>query len=49
MAGDISKFQTLNARIAAHMDRIQSQKYILVVLLHENFYNDLDEISKKLD
>jgi hypothetical protein len=42
-----SKF--LNDRISLHMDRIQKQKYILVVLLVDNFYNDLDEISKKLE
>jgi dynein heavy chain len=31
------------------MERIQKQKYILVVLLVDNFYNDLDDISKKLE
>jgi hypothetical protein len=31
------------------MDRINSQKNIITVLLVDNFYNDLDDISKKLD
>lgn len=31
------------------MDRINTHKYILNVLLVDNFYNDLDDISKKLD
>ncbi len=42
LSADISKFQVLNSRIAAHMDRIHSKKKILVVLLVDNFYNDLD-------
>lgn len=49
LQGDISKFEILNGRIASHMDRINSEKYILTVLLVDNFYNDLDDISKKLD
>lgn len=31
------------------MDRINSNKFILAALLVDNFYNDLDDISKKLD
>ncbi len=31
------------------MDRINQNKNILVALLVENFYNDLDDISKRLD
>ena len=49
LIGDINKFQSLNARIAAHMDRINQNKNILVALLVENFYSDLDDISKRLD
>jgi dynein heavy chain len=49
LIGDINKFQSLNTRIAAHMDRINQNKNILVALLVENFYSDLDDISKRLD
>jgi dynein heavy chain len=49
LIGDINKFQSLNARIAGHMDRINQNKNILVALLVENFYSDLDDISKRLD
>jgi len=49
LIGDINKFQSLNTRIASHMDRINQNKNILVALLIENFYNDLDDISKRLD
>lgn len=31
------------------MDRINNTKYILPCLLLDNFYNDLDDISKRLD
>jgi hypothetical protein len=31
------------------MDRINANKNILIALLVENFYNDLDDISKRLD
>lgn len=33
LIGDINKFQSLNMRIAAHMDRINQNKNILVALL----------------
>jgi len=33
LMGDINKFQTLNSRIAAHMDRIQANRNILDALL----------------
>jgi len=49
LIGDINKFQTLNNRISAHMDRIHSKPNILSALLVDNFYNDLDDISKRLD
>jgi dynein heavy chain len=49
LIGDINKFQSLNTRIAAHMDRINQNKNILLALLVENFYSDLDDISKRLD
>jgi dynein heavy chain len=49
LVGDINKFNLLNNRIAAHMDRINNTKYILPCLLVDNFYNDLDDISKRLD
>ena len=31
------------------MDRINSNKNLLTALLVENFYSDLDDISKRLD
>lgn len=49
LISDINKFGILNSRIAVHMDRINANKAILVALLVENFYNDLEDISKKLD
>ena len=49
LIGDINKFQVLNSRISAHMDRINGNKNIISALLVENFYNDLDDISKRLD
>ena len=49
LIGDINKFQILNNRISVHMDRINANKNILVALLVDNFYNDLDDISKRLD
>jgi len=49
LIGDINKFQTLNMRIAVHMDRVNQNKNILVALHVENFYNDLDDLSKRLD
>ena len=49
LIGDINKFQILNNRISVHMDRINSNKNLLVALLVENFYNDLDDISRRLD
>ena len=49
LIGDINKFQSLNSRIATHMDRINHNKNILAALLVDNFYNDLDDISKRLD
>ncbi len=33
LIGDINKFQTLNTRIAVHMDRISLNKNILIALL----------------
>lgn len=49
LIGDINKFQNLNTRISTHMDRIHSKPNILTALLIENFYADLDDISKRLD
>ena len=49
LIGDINKFQILNNRISVHMDRINGNKNILTALLVENFYNDLDDISRRLD
>ena len=49
LIGDINKFHILNGRISAHMDRIHNNSNILVALLVDNFYNDLDDISKRLD
>lgn len=49
LIADINKFQTLNTKIAAHMDRIHLNKNIIAALLVDNFYNDLDDISKRLD
>ncbi len=33
LIGDINKFQSLNTRISAHMDRIHNDKRILIALL----------------
>ena len=49
LIGDINKFGILNNRISVHMDRIKSKPNILVALLVDSFYNDLDDISKRLD
>jgi dynein heavy chain len=49
LIGDINKFGILNNRISVHMDRIKSKPNILTALLVDNFYNDLDDISKRLD
>jgi dynein heavy chain len=49
LIGDINKFQILNNRISVHMDRIHTKPNILVALMVENLYNDLDDISKRLD
>ena len=49
LIGDINKFQVLNGRISTHMDRINANKNIIKALLVENFFNDLDDISKRLD
>lgn len=49
LIGDINKFYGLNARIAAHMDRMHDNRNVMVAILVENFYNDLDDISKRLD
>ena len=49
LIGDINKFQILNQRISTHMDRIHKKPDILVALLVDNFYNDLEDISRKLD
>jgi len=49
LIGDINKFHALNGRISTHMDRMHSNRNVMVAVLVENFYNDLDDISKRLD
>jgi hypothetical protein len=49
LIGDISKFQVLNSRLAAHMDRIHNNKNILTSLLIPDFLADLQDISRRLD
>ena len=49
LIGDISKFQVLNSRLSTHMERIHSNRNILVSLLVPDFLADLQDIAKKLD
>lgn len=49
LIGDISKFQVLNSRLSAHMERIHNNRNILVSLLVPEFLPDLQDISRKLD
>ena len=49
LIGDINKFQILNTRISTHMDRMNGNKNILVALMVDNFFTDLEDVSRRLD
>lgn len=49
LIGDFNKFQGLSARLASHMKRIVQDPKLLVCILFPDFFQDLQDISRRLD